>query len=127
MRRTIFLCVVAAVICVARETESSNIVSPKVILELQPQYHELGDMFYDPTVDQMLNRGYTYLANRKAEAIGGIPMEELSAWLKNSGYGVLLYGAHGGSGGDTGGETFATFNDADDKKAWLIESVKISV
>lgn len=63
--------------------------------------HELGDMFYDPTVDQMLNRGYSHLVNLYASTVGGILMETLGAWLETSGYGVLLHGAHGGAGGET--------------------------
>jgi hypothetical protein len=120
MKPILLLYVATAVLVWASQTESSNIVDPKVILELQPQSHELGDMFYDPTVDQMLNRGYTHLENLLGNAIGQVEMQTLGAWLEASGYGVLLYGAHGGTSGETGGETFTTFNDADSKRAWLI-------
>jgi hypothetical protein len=120
MKPTTLLFVTLALVLAAARTEPSNIVSPTVILELQPQYHELTDMFEDPTVDQMLNRGYSHRANRKAEAIGGLPMEELGAWLEGSGYGLLLYGAHG-AGSETGGETFATSGDGQSKWQWLVD------
>jgi hypothetical protein len=102
-------------------SEAANVVSKKVILELQPQAFDLGDYFSEAANGVLTERGYIFLRTREGEYHGDLTMQEIGAWLESTtNYGVLEYGGHGSSQGGTAGESFATWDEANNKRNWLI-------
>lgn len=119
MRAYVVLALLFTLVVGPSSGDAANVVSNKVILELQPQAFELGDYFSEAANQVLLDKGYTFLKRREGKYHGDLTMQEIGALLGDN-YGVLEYGGHGSQEGDTGGESFETWDEANDKRILLI-------
>lgn len=122
LSRILYALIIAIVLCPS-EGETTNVVSTRVILEIQPEVYNLGDYFSSAANQVLIDSNYTFLQSVEGEGLGDVTMEEIGAWLDGSegSYGILEYGGHGNNDGETSGETFATYEQAINKKNNLIE------
>ena len=104
------------------EGNATNIVTNKVVLEIQPEMERLGNYFSDAANGVLTNNGYTFLKKLRGTNVhGSVTMEEIGNYLETGSYGILEYGGHGSVEGYTSGETFASSEDAENTRDELIE------
>ncbi|HUV36054.1 MAG TPA: hypothetical protein VMX58_03850, partial [Patescibacteria group bacterium] len=121
MRSRIIFTLFIAIVLYPFGGETSNIVTNRVIIEIQPETYQLGDYFSTAANQVLTDSSYTFLQSREGEGLGDVTMEEIGSYLETGGYGILEYGGHGNEDGETSGETFATYQQAVNKKNELIE------
>ena len=121
MRSRIIFTLFIAIVLYPFGGETSNIVTNRVIIEIQPETYQLGDYFSTAANQVLIDSSYTFLQSREGEGLGDVTMEEIGSYLETGGYGILEYGGHGNEDGETSGETFATYQQAVNKKNELIE------
>jgi hypothetical protein len=98
---------------------AAEVVSPKKFLKLEVA-SDLGELFPDAATQVLKDHGYAF-EDQVATTLGQDMGEIVSNKLQAGDYGLLLWGGHGSSIGETMLESCTSYEDAEDRLDYLVE------